>query len=343
MSRSAKLKGTASVIDAVGAYLPSDILTSAAIEQRIDGKGPAGWIEHSTGVRARRIARADESGAELAYRAVLDLLHHSTYRIDDVDCIIYSAALPDLVEPATAHILQEKLGSHAVVFDVSNACNGFLTGLKIADAFIRTGIHSCILIAAGERLTSTIPWHLLATCENPKKHISALTVGDGAGAALVVPRPKESDRERGILALEMLSDSSLWRACTLAGRGSLEPNDLTRDYLICDARPLFEASVRYGRDLAERVLAKADWDYDDVDLLVPHQVSLQMLKVLTDAFGRGVDLAVNTYPDYGNVAAANLPIALDAAQKSGRLGPGKRVFLASGAAGFSLGFAAVRW
>src|SRR5262249_188813 len=161
-------------------------------------------------------------------------------------------------------------------FDVSNACNGFLTGVKIADAFLRTGSYSNILVAAGEKLTSTIPWHILGECDDPMQFISALTVGDAGAPALLVGKSQDDIDEQapGLLALELLSDSTLWRACTLIGRGSLDLANRSRDYLMCDARPLFEASVRYGRELAESVLSRAGWNYDDVDLLVPHQVSL---------------------------------------------------------------------
>jgi 3-oxoacyl-[acyl-carrier-protein] synthase III len=331
------------VFEAVGCYLPDRELTSREIEQRVGTGRSQGWLEHTTGVRARRIAEPSQSGAELAAAAVRDLLSRSDLVLSEIDCIIYGAALPDVVEPATAHILQALLRSHAAVFDVSNACNGFLTGVQIADAFIRTGTYRCVLIAAGEKLTSAIPWHLIEGAAEPMHHVSALTVGDGAGAALLTPAGADEPDDRGLLAMRMVSDSSVWRACTLVGRGSLDPEDRGRDYLICNAKPLFEASIRHGRDLLDRVLAEAGWHYDDVDLIVPHQVSLQMLELLTAAFGRGVDLAINTFPEYGNVAAANLPIALDAARRSGRLQRGMNVLLGSGAAGLSLGFAAVRW
>jgi 3-oxoacyl-[acyl-carrier-protein] synthase-3 len=175
-------------------------------------------------------------------------------------------------------------------------------------------------------------------------HISALTVGDAGGALLVIRHEAtSSETGRGVLASKIMSDGSLWEHCTLKGRGTLHPNDTSRDWLLCNAKPLFEASLRYGPALISDVLNAAGWDYADVELIVSHQVSAEMLTALTREFGRDRDLAVETLPALGNLAAANLPVALDAARKEGRLRRGMKVFLGAGAAGFALGFAAVEW
>jgi 3-oxoacyl-[acyl-carrier-protein] synthase-3 len=216
--------------------------------------------------------------------------------------------------------------------------------MHIADAFIRADVYECVLIAVGEKLSSVIPWHLIESNEKPMHHVSALTVGDAGGAVLVTRRESEAEESgRGILASKMLSEGALWEYCTLKGRGTLHPEDDSRDWLMCNARPLFNASLEYGPQLIREVLAAAHWDHADVDLIVPHQVSAEMLAALTAEFNRDTDFAVSTLPDVGNVAAANLPVTLEAARKDGRLKPNMKVFLGSGAAGFALGFAAVEW
>jgi 3-oxoacyl-[acyl-carrier-protein] synthase-3 len=330
-------------IEAVGTFLPDQVILSTAIEERVSTEMPAGWIEDITGVKARRLAPSNVTGVDMAVLAVEDLLSRSTRDLRDIDCLIYGAALPEIVEPATANILQTRLGLRAPVFDVNNACNGVFTGILIAEALIRTGVYQCVLIAAGEKLSSVIPWHAIARDE-PTRHIGALTLGDGAGAVLLTRHEcLESTSRRGLLASKMISEGRLWSQCTVRGRGSLEPENDTRDWLMCDARPLFEASLRHGPRLIREVLDRAGWTYGDVDLIASHQVSSGILTALTRQFGRNPDFAVNTLRDFGNLAAANLPVAIDRARRDGRLREGAKLFLGSGAAGFSLGFAAVEW
>lgn len=330
-------------IESVGTYLPDEEIPSTLIEKRVAADMPPGWIEDITGVRARRVAPPNMTGVDMAVRAVDDLLCRSTKRLEDVDCLIYGAALPEMVEPATANILQTRLGLHAAVFDVNNACNGVFTGMLIAEALIRTSVYQCVIIAAGEKLSSVVPWHAIER-DDPTRHIGALTLGDGAGALLLArdDNPAPTPR-RGLLASEMISRGNLWSHCTVQGRGSLEPENDTRDWLVCDARPLFEASLRYGPGLIRKVLDRAGWDYGDVDLIASHQVSSGMLAALTREFGKDTDFAVNTLRDFGNLAAANLPVAIDRARRDGRLPQGTKLLVGSGAAGFSLGFAAVEW
>jgi acyl-CoA:acyl-CoA alkyltransferase len=325
-------------IDAVGAYLPPGEVSSLQVELRLGLDKPAGWIQSKTSVRTRRMVEAGTPGSELATRAIQDALSRSSRSLEDIDCIILGSISPDVLEPATANIVQHALGSHAPAFDVKNACNGFLNCLEIADAFIRAGSYSCIAVAAGEAITAGIPWHLVTTL-NAYDHLGALTLGDGGGAAIVVPSQDES----GVRSVRFVSDGTYWQAATVLGGGSLYPREPDKHYFLSSPKELYAATNTYLPELLQVVLSQAGWRLEDVDLIVPHQVNMRMLEQFCGLFGRGVEMAAVTLPEYGNTGAASIPIALDHARRTGRLAPGTNVLLAGAGAGFTLCFAAVRW
>lgn len=326
-------------IEAVGSYLPPRVVTSREIEGRLGSSAEPGWLEAITGVRTRRYVEPGTTSSDLSVQAIHDLMKRSRHTLGDVDCLIVASVSPDVLEPATANVVQEKLGLTGAGFDVNNACNGFVTALQIADSFIRAGTYRCVLIACGEVASPFIPWHLAAGLETPIQHIGSLTLGDGAGAALVT----RSDGLRGVLAMGFLTDPSHWRAATVLGGGTLHPHEPDKHYFMSTPGVLFEDAEKYVPGLVDETLERAGWTRADVELIVGHQVSLTMTRKLTELFSQDIDFAVNTYPDYGNNAAASIPIALHAALRQRRLSPGTRLLLVGCAAGFSAGIVAMEW
>ena len=329
-------------IESVGSYLPPRVVTSREIEEQLASTAPIGWLQELTGVETRRVAEAGTTSSALSLLALRDALSRSSHEPRDIDCLIVGSVCPDFGEPATANVIQEALGLCGAGFDVNNACNGFLTSLQIAESFIATGAYRCIAIVCGEMISPFIPWHLAEQPSETLKHIGALTLGDGAGA-VIVTAAEEADGGGRILAMRFMTDPSLWREATVLGGGSMYPHQDDKHWFLSRPRKLFEAAEEHVPILIDDVLAAAGWTRDDVDLIVPHQVSLQMTDKLLALFDGGRDMAVVTYPMYGNNAAASQPIALDEARKRGRLTTGTNVLFVACAAGFAAGVAAARW
>jgi 3-oxoacyl-(acyl-carrier-protein) synthase III len=326
-------------IESVGSFLPERAVTSRSIEQRLGSAAEAGWLEAITGVRTRRYVEPGTTSSEISVAAIQDLFTRSEHSLGDVDCLIVASVSPDVLEPATANVVQEKLRLKGAGFDVNNACNGFVTALQIADSFIRSGAYQCVLIACGEVASPFIPWHLASGLETPIEHIGALTLGDGAGAALIT----RSEGLRGVLAMRFMTDARHWRAATVLGGGTLHPHEPDKHYFMSTPGVLFEDAEKYVPGLIDETLERAGWSRDDVELIVGHQVSLAMTRKLTELFEKELDFAVNTYPEYGNNAAASIPIALHTALTQRRLEPGTKLLLVGCAAGFAAGIVAIEW
>ncbi len=328
-----------SCIESVGSYLPPRVVTSLEIEQRLGAAHEAGWLEALTAVRSRRYAEPGTTSSQLSIAALKDMMCRSRHTWADVDCLIVGSITPDVAEPATANVIQEALGLTGAGFDVNNACNGFATSLQIADSLIRTGAYRCIAIACGEMASPFIPWHLAEGLEPPMSCIGALTLGDGAGAALVT----RSESPQGILAMRFMTDPRHWRAATVLGGGTLHPHEPEKHYFLSNPGVLFEDAKNYVPGLVDETLSKAGWTRGDVDLIVGHQVSLAMTRKLTELFDKDLDFAVNTFPELGNNASASIPIALHVALRQGRLERGTKVLLVACAAGFAAGIVAIEW
>jgi 3-oxoacyl-(acyl-carrier-protein) synthase III len=326
-------------IESVGSFLPDRIVTSQEIEQRLGSAAEAGWLEAITGVRTRRFVEPGTTSSDISVAAIQDLFTRSRHTLSDVDCLIVASVSPDILEPATANVVQDKLGLTGAGFDVNNACNGFVTALQIADSFIRSSTYQYILIACGEVASPFIPWHLATGLETPIEHIGGLTLGDGAGAALVT----RSDGLRGVLATGFMTDPRHWRAATVLGGGTLHPHEPDKHYFMSTPGVLFEDAEKHVPGLIDETLERAGWARSDVDLIAGHQVSLTMTRKLTELFGQSLDFAVNTYPDYGNNASASIPIALHTALRQQRIEPGTKVLLVGCAAGFAAGIIAIEW
>jgi len=328
-----------STISATGAFIPATALSSAEVEKRSFPDHAPGWIERLTGVRERRVAAPGTLSSELSVGAIRDALTRRGLEPANIDCLLLGAITHDMAEPATSHIVQDALGSRANCFDIKNACNGFLAALEVGDSFIRNHTYECIAIACGEVVSPFVPWHLAKQSNNLIEHLGALTLGDGAGAIILEPGPADS----GIRAIGWATDSSLWRAATVPGAGTLHPHQGEHTYFLSHETDLWAAAAELIPPLLEDVLARAGWSMADVDLFVPHQASTRLIEKLLVLIDRSMDSVVVTLEEFGNMAAASIPVALHTAEQQGRLERGMRVLLVGGAAGFSVCAVAIEW
>lgn len=333
------------VIEAVGHYLPEKVVTSAEIEERHQLTSrlgvPAGLIERLSGVRERRYCEDGETSSGLAARAGRECLDRAGMDASEIDLLIFAAATQDLGEPATANLVQHKLGARrAHVFDVKNACNAFLNAIDIADSFITTGRCEVVLIVSGEVLSKFVRKDIQSK-DDLRLAFASLTLGDGAGAMLLRRR---EDSDRGIQAGCFVSDGSQWDVAVMRAWGvmfdSMDPENY---YFSSDGDKLQELAGEMLPDVIRRTLQETGWAPQDIHLTVPHQVSIRLIRKIGKMVGLPYERCMVTIDRLGNTAAASIPMALAQANDSGRLHPGDRVLLAGGASGFSGAAVSVIW
>jgi 3-oxoacyl-[acyl-carrier-protein] synthase-3 len=325
------------VIAGTGRYAPEDIWSSEMVEARVDACStdwsiPQGIVKLATGVAERRFAPEGMYSSDLAVRAAQQALAASGIEPRDIDVVIFASASHDVAEPATANIVQAALGcDRAAVMDVKNACNSFLNGLDIAQAFIETGRAPRVLVAAGECLSPTIKWNIDGSQDLPVR-LAALTLGD-AGAACVLEA--SGAPERGVMRGAFESVGQYWELSTVLGGGSRYGAAQEHMFFECRSAKLQKLAVDRIPALVTDVLVKLDWSLDDVSLVVPHQVSMSVIERIANLLNYPLERCAVTLDRFGNTAAASIPFALDVALEEGRAATGDKVLLVGGAAGFS--------
>lgn len=320
----------------VGVHLPEGVLSSAEVEARVRAASPAchlrdGLVEALTGVRQRRLAAPDANCSDLAVAAARVALAHAAVEPEDVDLLIFAAAGQDLLEPATATIVADKLGTACPAFDLKNACNSFLDAIGVAEAMLASGIHRNVLVAAGELPTRAIRWDA-SSMHDLRLNFPGYTLGD-AGAAVLV---EGAGRPGGaILHRAALTVPRHWSLATVAGGGSMHPRGDEWTYLRGDAAGLREAFTEVGPGIVQGALEACGLRADDLARVLVHQVTLPFLDAFLAATGLPADRVERTLPLLGNMAAASLPVAYAQALDGG-LVPGDRVLWVGLAGGISI-------
>lgn len=326
-------------IAAVGAHLPERLRTTAETEERLRAENPGarlpvGLIRRMTGVNAVHEREPGEQASDLAAHAARRALADSP---EPVDLLIFASASQDLIEPATAHILADRLGLDVPVFDVKNACNSVLNAVQVAHGLIVSGQARRVLVASGETPTSAVRWRV-ADRHQFVRSFPGYTMSD-AGAALVLEAAPAGGR--GIDGLAFSAASRHWRIGTLPTGGSMFPRDPEATYFDIDGRGLQRAFLALGPELVTGLLERCDVALDDLDLVLMHQVAEPHLAPIAERLGIGVERILPTVAQHGNLASATLPIQLRRALDDGLVGPGSRVLLVGLAGGISLGAAVV--
>jgi 3-oxoacyl-[acyl-carrier-protein] synthase-3 len=332
-------------IAGLGTYLPDAILTSEELEARIRDDGVAiteGFIERVTGVRTRHIAAASENASDLAALASREALEDAGIGVADVDLLIFAAASHDVTEPATASILQVKLGAtHAQTYDVKNACNSFVSALDIANVYLRSGMVRVVLVATGEIPSRAIDLHF-ASQKDLMAKFAHLTMGDGGGAVVVTCAAEPG---QGIIATGGITRGEMWHLSTILSGGTMFPRDLSprRVYLRSRGCELEQCARTDLPLVVEAVLAAARWSPETVDLVAAQQHTRKIVHEIVGMTGIPETRATLPLHYAGNAASANIPLALSDAKALGRLNRGNRVILLGGSSGFSVVVSAICW
>lgn len=324
-------------LHSVAASLPPTERTSADIESILIRHNPAlpirpGTLAAMTGIRTRRVANDDVQCSDLAVDAARAALSRSALGPDDVDVLIFAAASQDLVEPATAHIVQHKLGTRCQVFDVKNACNSFLNGVQLGESLILSGAARTVLVTTGEICSRAIDWHA-EDVDELKRNLPAYTMGD-AGAAAVLTRSRNGE---GIFYRRFAALSQHWELATIPGGGSMHPRGDEYTYLRGDGARLKQAFVEEGSLLFNSMMCEAGVGFDDFARIFVHQVSIPYHREMLEASGMPDDKVTRTVVELGNMASASIPVAFAQEYDRGALSPGDRVMWVGMASGISVG------
>ncbi len=317
-----------------GSFAPEMVLTNHDLEKMVDTDDD--WIVERTGIRERRIADKDVASSDLAFEAAKRALKMAGLKASQLDLIIVATVTPDMLFPATACILQAKLGAkNAIAFDISAACSGFIFALATADNFIKTGAYKNALVVGTETLSKITDWTDRNTC---------VLFGDGAGAAIIGP----SEDGRGIYSTHLHTNGKQGDLLFIPGGGSLHPATLhsvesRMHFIKMRGNETFKIAVRALEDVVNEALKCNGLKASDIDMVVPHQANLRIIQATAKRLGIPMDKVVVTLDRYGNTSAASIPIALDEAVRDGRIGPGKNVILEAFGGGLSWASALIKW
>ncbi|MDH4185623.1 MAG: ketoacyl-ACP synthase III [Nitrospira sp.] len=320
-------------IAGTGCYAPAKVLTNADLEGMVATSDE--WIVERTGIRERHVAVQGEACSDLAVKASERALAAAGVSAADLDMILLATCTGDYPIPATACLIQHRLGAtKAGACDLSAACCGFVYALSVADAYVRTGMRH-VLIIGSEVMSSITDWTDRNTC---------ILFGDGAGAAVV----SASENDRGILSTHLRSDGGLCDLIAVPGGGSrLPPSDKVvaerMQYIKMKGNETFKVAVRTLEDVARETLAASGFGVADLDLYVPHQANIRILNAVASRLGLPHEKIMLNLDRYGNTSAASIPIALDEAVRQGRIKEGSLVMLGAFGAGLTWASALIRW
>jgi 3-oxoacyl-[acyl-carrier-protein] synthase III len=323
-----------------GHYLPPKVVTNFDVMRMMETSDE--FIVERTGVRRRRHAEPEFSATDLAVPACRAAVEDAGIEMDQVDLLILNTITPDHADPGCAFFLQPKLGLSGIpVIDIRQQCAGLIYGLALADHFVRPGTYRYALVVCTEMLSKRIDGSY------DGRNI-AILLGDGAGAVVVAA---SDDPQPGILSTILHADGSGAKALYTAAPGSALGHrehlthgdiDAGRIHFRMDGKAVFENGVNRMSEAVFESLDRHGLTLDDIDLLIPHQANLRMLEAIVERVGVSQEKVFVNVEDYGNMASACLPVAVDQARRSGRIRPGSLVLLVAFGSGFVWGSALLR-
>lgn len=318
----------------LGTYLPAERITNADLEKIIDTSDE--WIRTRTGITERRRAALDEASSDMGAQAALQALKQAAIKPEEVELIIVPTVTPDMQFPATASIIQHKIGAvKAAAFDISAGCTGFIYGLAVANQFITSGMYNTVLVVATETLTRIVNWEDRNTC---------VLFGDGAGAAVVRPvQPGE-----GFLSFVLGSDGSGADLLKVPGGGSRKPATLEtvnnkEHSIVMAGNEVFKFAVKIMGEAAIEALEKAGLSREDVDFLVPHQANTRIIEAAARRLKLPLEKVCINLDKYGNMSSPSIPVAMEEAVNKGLIKTGDTIVLVGFGAGLTWGACVLRW
>ena len=320
-------------ITCVGGYVPETKLTNFDLEKMVDTNDE--WIRTRTGISERRILREPgKASSDMAVKAIEEILRKKNLDPLDIDCIICATVTPDMIFPATANIIGDKLGAkNAFGFDLGAACSGFLFALNTGAAFVETGKYKKVIVVGVDKMSSIIDYTDRATC---------IIFGDGAGAVLLEP----NNEGNGLMDAILRSDGSGREYLHIKAGGSLKPASVEsvmakEHYAFQDGQPVFKFAVKGMADVSAELLEKNNLTGDDIAWLVPHQANLRIIDATANRAGIPKEKVMINIHKYGNTTAATIPLCLW--EWESQLKKGDNLVLAAFGGGFTWGAAWVKW
>ncbi len=328
MTSFAKIIGT-------GSYLPTEQVDNFQLANRMEKLGVETsdeWIFSRSGIKSRHFASPGQLTSDLAVNAALAAIEMAKIQARDIDLIILATSTPDHLGsfPSTACVVQNKLGidNQCAAFDVQAVCSGFMYGLHLADALIRSGANKRILVIGAETFSRILNFEDRTTC---------VLFGDGAGAVIL-----EASDEPGILSSALHADGSYQDILCVPGNtvaGGIEGSA----FLKMDGQAVFKVAVKVLEQVALEVLEKANLSTSQIDWLIPHQANIRIMEGTAKKLGIPNDHVIVTLVNQGNTSAASVPLALDHGVRSGKIVRGQHLLLEGVGGGFTWGAACIRY
>lgn len=321
-------------ISALGTYVPPRLLTNADLETMVETSNQ--WIMERTGIRQRHIVEKGVPASELATQAACRALNERGMQPGEIEAIFLATVTPDMIFPATACVVQDRLGAKgAWGYDISAACSGFVYALQTGVKFVESGAHKRVLVIGSDVMSSIIDYTDRATC---------VIFGDGAGAVVIEPATDEN------YCIDFLHEVDGSGACSLymPGGGSLHPSthetvDKKMHFVHQDGQAVFKYAVRKMAEASLNLLERNGFQGSDVALFVPHQANRRIIMSAAERLGLKEDRVIINIDEFGNTTAGTIPLALESARQQGRLKKGDLVLITSVGAGFTVGSALLRW
>jgi 3-oxoacyl-[acyl-carrier-protein] synthase III len=332
--RSARPGRTVSIVG-TGSYVPERVLTNADLSAVVDTTDE--WITTRTGIKERRIAAKDEHTSDMAARAALAAMEQANVAAEDIDLILLATATPDMIFPATACFVQTKIGAtNAACLDISAACAGFLFAIEIAQQFITSHTYDTVLVIGAEKLSSITNWTDRNTC---------VLFGDGAGAAILQHR---SESTHGVISTHIGSNGQFTDILYMPGGGCRQPITAENAHqnlqtIHMSGKDVYKQAVISMLDASHKALEKAGLKIEDIACVIPHQANIRIIEAITDRLKIPAEKVFINVDRYGNTSAAAVAIALDEANRSGRLKPGDYILMVVFGGGLTWASSVIEW
>lgn len=316
-----------------GSCLPKRVLTNAELEDMVDTSDE--WISTRTGIKTRRISGPGEETSKLAACAARQALEMAGLTAADIDIILLATVSSEMSMPSCACLVQKELEAvNAFAYDLNAACSGFVYGLDMADAYLKRDPTLKIMVIGAETLSSRVNWQDRNTC---------VLFGDGAGACLV----GGTNNGSGLIASKMFSDGRLFDLLCMDSARGMNP-DLGNyhnqgSFITMTGRDVFRYAVRAMLGAVEHVLAQSGLTVDDIALIIPHQANIRIVNSLIERLAVPAEKIYVNIDKYGNTSAASIPIALDEANREGRLRQGDLLLCCAFGGGFTWGASIIKW
>lgn len=320
-------------ITGIGTHVPDYILTNDELSTMVDTSDE--WIMTRIGIKERRILKGEGLGtSDMGVEAVKDLLEQTSTSVDEIDLLICCTVTPDMLFPATANIISDKLGiKNAFSFDLNAGCSGFLYGLTTASQFIESGKYKKVVVVGADKMSAIVDYTDRATCP---------IFGDGAGAVLLEP----SEDENGIIDVKNQVDGVGRHHLHQKAGGSVKPPtyetiDNREHYVYQEGQVVFKYAVSRMADVSVEVMEANNLTSDDVQWLVPHQANMRIIEATGRRMGLPNEKVMVNIQKYGNTTAATIPLVLKDYEQ--QLKKGDNIIISTFGAGFTWGAMYVKW